>query len=164
MPTIDDKNMGFLRRVTPIEFNMVIKERDPYIDEKLNTPEERKRILALLVKLARFTLKNGFLFEPSHEEVERILEDREEPIIQFLNDDEVIHQGSEYEISRHELYRLYISYCKTIGVTPKTMSTVSRYVANKGFQTRRTKDERYWQGIGVDVREDLNKPEMKKLG
>jgi len=44
MPYIDDKNKGFLRRASPIVFDIVIKKLDPYIDDKLNTEDERKKI------------------------------------------------------------------------------------------------------------------------
>ena len=163
MPTIDDKNPGFFRRVSPIVFDMVIKNQDPHIDDKLNEPEERKRILAMLIRMARFTRRHGFLFEKSKEEIERILEDKEEPIIQFINDDQFIHQGNEYEIERVELYNLYRRWCKTMNLTPKTLPVFSRYMTNRGFDSRKSSGKRIWLGIGLKVREDLEKPGNETL-
>ena len=163
MPTVDDKNPGFMRRVSPIVFDMQIKDHDPLIDDKLNDPEERKRILSMLVRVARFTRKHGFIFEKSKEEIERILEDKEEPIIQFINDDQFIHQGQEYEIERTKLYNLYRGWCKTMNIIPKTMSTFSRYISNRGFDSRMSSGKRIWQGIGLEVREDLKSEENQTL-
>jgi len=150
MPTVDDKNPGFLRRASPILFDMKIQNPDPYIDDKLATPEERKKILALLVRIARTTKAKGFLFEKNEQEIQQILESKEDPIIQFINDPEWIKRGAEYEIERGQLYDIYMKYCKLMNCTPKQTTAFSRYISERGFQTRRTNTNRFWIGLGVD--------------
>ncbi len=148
MPYIDDKNLGFLRRCSPITFDMVIKNQDPYIDAKLNTPEERSRILNLLIKIARYTKKKGFIYEKKHDEILSILEEREDPVTQFLNDSDWIKQDAVYEIERGTLFNLYQEFCKKIGCSPKLQTAFSRYVTERGFQTHRKSNKRYWTGLG----------------
>ena len=148
MPYIDDKNLGFLRRCSPITFDMVIKNQDPYIDEKLNTPEERSKILNLLIKVARFTRDRGFIYEKKHDEILNILEEREDPITQFLNDTDWIKQDSVFEIERSTLFNLYREFCKEASCSPKLQTAFSRYITERGFQTHRKSNKRYWTGLG----------------
>ncbi len=148
MPYIDDKNPGFLRRCSPITFDMVIKNQDPLIDEKLNTPEERSKILNLLIRVARFTREHGFIYEKKPEEILDILEEKEDAVTQFLNDSDWIKQDVVYEIERGTLYNLYQEYCKGIGCSAKLQTAFSRYVTERGFQTHRKSNKRYWAGLG----------------
>ncbi len=147
MPYIDDKNLGFLRRCSPITFDMVIKNTDPYIDDKLADPEERAKILWLLIKIADYTKKRGFIYEKNNDEILNILEEREDPITQFLNDSEWVMQGIEIQIERKEFYQLYKRYCKGLGCSPKLQTAFSRYVSDRGFETRRSNNKRYWVGL-----------------
>ena len=148
MPPIEEKNRGFLRRCSPITFDMVIKNQDPRIDAKLNTPLERSRILSLLIKVARYTKRKGFIYEKTQQEILDILEEREDPITQFLNDGDWIKQDAVYEIERGTLFNLYQEFCKGLGCSPKLQTAFSRYVTERGFQTHRKSNKRYWTGLG----------------
>lgn len=147
MPYIDDKNKGFTRRASPVVFDIVIKKLDPYIDDRLADPEERKKILAMLVRIARITKEYGFLFEKSEDEVLRIFEEKEDPITQFLNDSDWVIQDEAREIEKHDLYQMYLTYCKSIGCPPKQMNAFGRYLTNKGIATRRANGKSYAVGL-----------------
>lgn len=150
MPYIDDKNKGFLRRVSPIVFDMVIEDQDPYIDDKLADPDEQTRILALLIRIAKVTKARGFLFEKSEADILEILEEKEDPITQFLNDPDWIRQEPEQEMEKHLLYNLYRTYCRESGCAAKQMNAFSRYLTNKGFATRRSNGRSYAIGLSSD--------------
>lgn len=148
MPEIENANPGFYRRVFPIIFDQVIKKPDPYIDDKLNTPDEHKRILAMLIKIARTTKRFGFLFERTQEEIKTIIEKNTDPIRQFLDDKDFILIEPEYEIEKGDLYNYYKKYCKVHGYSPKPQASFSRYMTNLGFQSRKSHGDRFFIGVG----------------
>jgi len=150
MPYIDDKNYGFLRRASPVVFDIVIKNLDPLIDAKLKDPDERKKILALLIRVARITKEHDFLFEKSEEDKLRIIEEKEDPITQFVNDPDWLIIEPEREIEKQALYRLYKLYCKEVGCAPKQLNAFSRYLTNKGFGSRKTHGKTMQIGLSSD--------------
>ena len=148
MPEIENANDGFYRRVVPIVFDQVIKKPDPYIDDKLNTEEERKRILALLIRIARTTKRHGFLFEKTKEEIINIINEKSEPLRQMIEDSDYIIKRPEYEINHTKLFAIYRSFCKENNFSPKPLAAFTRTMHDLGFESRKSNGERYFIGIG----------------
>jgi P4 family phage/plasmid primase-like protien len=147
MPEIEEVNEGFIRRAHPIEFNQRIKNRDPYIDDKLNEPEERKRILALLVRIARTTKRHGFLFEKTDKEKENILLKKANPINEFLGAG-IVFRNPEYSIKKKELYVLYCRYCEANGYRPQNTIAFSKFLTGQGLLWGGRNSDPYWIGLG----------------
>lgn len=148
MPEIENVNEGFIRRAHPIEFNQKIREKDPYIDDKLNTPEERKRILALLIKMAKVTKKYGFFYEKTSKEKENILLQKTNPINEFLSAG-IVFKREEYSIGKRELYDLYCQYCSDKQFRPQNTLIFSRFLTSQGFAYSGRNENPHWDGIGL---------------
>ena len=161
MPEIEGANLGFYRRVFPIMFDQVIKKLDPYIDDKLNTDEEHKKILAMLVRIARTTKRFGFLFERTQEEIIEIINDNADPIRQMLSDKDYILVNLQYEIKKETLYSIYKNYCKDHNFSAKPQNTFSRYMTGLGFEVRKSGNNRFFVGVGFP--KTINKEAQEKL-
>jgi P4 family phage/plasmid primase-like protien len=147
MPEIEEMNAGFTRRAHPIEFNQNIEGKDPYIDDKLNEPEERKRILALLVKIARFTKEKGFIYEKTFKEKENILLKKSNPINEFLSAG-IVYKREGYTILKKDLYKLYEQYCASKKFKPQNTVAFSRFLSMAGFTYAGRNENPYWQNLG----------------
>jgi phage/plasmid-associated DNA primase len=148
MPEIEEVNEGFIRRAHPIEFNQRILKKDPYIDDKLNEPEERKRVLALLIRIARITRDHGFLFEKTYKEKENILLKKTSPINEFLQS-RIVFKRDGYRIKKKDLYRLYCDYCDANQFQPQGTIAFSKFLTNAGFKYGGRNEDPYWEGLGV---------------
>lgn len=148
MPEIEDVNEGFIRRSHPIEFNQQILKKDPYIDDKLNTPDERMKILALLVKIAKVTKKHGFLYEKTSKEKENILLKKTNPINEFLSAGIVLKREG-YTILKLELYTLYSQYCIKNKFRPQNTLKFSRFLTGVGFTYGGRNESPHWIGLGI---------------
>lgn len=147
MPEIEEVNEGFIRRAHPIEFNQRIVERDPYIDNKLKTPEERKRVLALLIRIAKFTKEKGFLYEKSFKEKENILLKKTNPINEFLSAG-IVYKRDGYKIHKSELYFLYQKYCTSKNFRPVNTIMFSKFLTSQGFKYSGRNENPYWDNLG----------------
>jgi P4 family phage/plasmid primase-like protien len=147
MPEIEDVNEGFIRRAHPIEFSQRITNKDPYIDDKLNTPEERKRILAYLIKIAKFTKKYGFIYERDFKEKENILLKKTNPINEFLSAG-IVYKRPGYKISKPNLYFLYQKYCASKNFRPVNSVMFSRFLTNSSFKWGGKNNNPYWIDLG----------------
>lgn len=153
MPEIEDVNEGFIRRAHPIEFNQKITAKDPYIDDKLNTPEERKRILALLVRIAKYTKEHGFLYEKTFKEKENILLKKTNPINEFLTA-KIVFKRPGYKILKTELYRLYQKYCSDHQFRPVSTIMFSKFLTSQGFKYSGRNEYPHWDDLGVPPKDE----------
>lgn len=153
MPEIEEVNEGFIRRAHPIEFNQRITNKDPYIDDKLNEPEERKRILALLIRIAKTTKQFGFLFEKSYKEKENILLKKQNPINEFLQA-KIVFKRPGYKIFKKELYKLYCDYCDANKFGPVGTIMFSKFLTNQGFKYGGRNENPYWEGLGIPPKDE----------
>ena len=147
MPEIEEVNEGFIRRAHPIEFNQRILIKDPYIDDKLNTPEERKRILALLVRIANYTKKNGFVYEKTFKEKENILLKKTNPINEFLSAG-IVYKRDGYTILKKDLYHLYEKYCEAKKFRPVNTIMFSKFLTSSGFSYGGRNENPHWINLG----------------
>lgn len=148
MPEIEEVNEGFIRRAHPIEFNQKILDKDPYIDDKLNSPEEKKRVLALFVRIARTTKNFGFLYEKTFKEKENILLKKTNPINEFLMANIVLKREG-FTIPRIHLYELYCKYCDRHKFRPQNTMIFSRFLTSAGFIKKGRNDNPHWEGLGL---------------
>lgn len=156
MPEIEDVNEGFIRRAHPIEFNQKILVKDPYIDDKLNTDEERMRILALLIKMAKVTKKFGFLYEKTSKEKENILLEKTNPINEFLGAG-ILMKRTGYTISKPGAYQEYVIYCNNHDFRPVNNLKFSRFLTSSGFTHGGKHEEPYWMGLGKPPKDEGQK-------
>jgi len=156
MPEIEEVNEGFIRRAHPIEFNQRILKKDPYIDDKLNDPDERKKVLALLIRIAKITKVHGFLFEKTYKEKENTLLKKTNPINEFLSA-KIVFKREGYTIKKKELYKLYCKYCDENKFTPQNTIAFSKFLTKSGFEYAGRNDDPYWVGLGIPPRNEGQK-------
>jgi len=91
-----------------------LKVADPFILEKITTPQELSGVLNWALEGLRRLLNNKFKFtsenipEETGEEMERMVD----PIKAFLNDETEITNGSEDYVAKDDLYNAYTAYCR----------------------------------------------------
>lgn len=148
MPEIEEVNEGFIRRAHPIEFNEKITNIDRNIDDKLNTPEEKKKILTLLIRVARFTKQHGFIYEKTSKEKENILLKKTNPINEFLSAGVVVKREG-LTIPKKDLYSLYEKYCQAQKFRPQNTLVFSRFLTMQGFSYAGRNENPHWIGLGI---------------
>ena len=148
MPEIEEMNAGFTRRAHPIEFNQSIEGIDPYIDDKLKDPEECKKILALLIKVARFTKERGFIYEKTFKEKENILLKKTNPINEFLSSN-IVYKREGLTIFKKDLYKLYEKYCSDKKFKPQNTIIFSKFLTSQGFSYGGRNENPYWIDLGI---------------
>ena len=158
LPEIEDHSLAIARRFIPLEFNQVIKITDKKIKSKLSSPDEREKILNLLIRIARTTKRFGLLNKPTNEEVLAMLEEKGNPIMQFMNSD-FAKEKMGMESSKSLTYTFYARFCKQHKFIPKSAKALSMFLLSKGIGEGRTKKERYW--IGLELNQDLIKAQEK---
>ena len=160
LPEIEDKSLAIARRFIPIEFNQVIKITDKTIKHKLTTPDERERLLNLLVRIARTTKRFGLLNKPTNEEVLSMLEEKGNPMMQFMNSD-FAKEKITMESTKSLTYSFYARFCKQHKFIPKSQKALGMFLLSKGIQEGRTGNTRFW--IGLELNQDLKEKPQEKL-
>ncbi len=161
LPEIEDKSLAIARRFIPLEFNQVIKVTDKKIKSKLTSPDEREKILNLLIRIARTTKRFGLINKPSNEEVLAMLEEKGNPMMQFINSD-FAKEKMSIESSKSMTYAFYARFCKQNNFIPKSNKALGMFLLSKGIQEGRTKQDRYW--IGLELNESMIKKPQTTLG
>ncbi len=160
LPEIEDHSLAIARRFIPLEFNQVIKVTDKKIKSKLSSPDEREKILNLLIRIARTTKRSGLLNKPTNEEVLAMLEEKGNPIMQFMNSD-FAKEKMGVESLKSLTYTFYARFCKQHKFIPKSQKALGMFFLSKGIQEGRTGNTRYW--IGLELNQDLIKKPQEKL-
>ena len=160
LPEIEDHSLAIARRFIPLEFNQVIKVTDKKIKSKLSSPDEREKILNLLVRIARTTKRFGLLNKPTNEEVLAMLEEKGNPIMQFMNSD-FAKEKMGIESLKSLTYTFYARFCKQHKFIPKSQKALGMFFLSKGIQEGRTGNTRYW--IGLELNQDLIQKPQEKL-
>lgn len=116
MPTTMDKSNGMIRRLSIIPFNAVISKTDPdydpFIIDKLTSPESRSYLFALAVKGIQRVFENNKFTEPQSV-VDMVSEYEKENnnVLQFVEEIEVLNRDSS------EVYQDYKYWCVENGVS-----------------------------------------------
>jgi len=160
LPEIEDKSLAIARRFIPIEFNQIIKVTDKTIKHKLTTPDEREKLLNLLIRIARTTKRFGLLHKPSNEEVLAMLEEKGNPMMQFLSSG-FVREKMGMESIKGETYTLYARFCKQHKFVPKSAKALGIFLLSKGIGEGRTGNTRFW--IGIELNQDMIKKPQEKL-
>ncbi len=160
LPEIEDHSLAIARRFIPLEFNQVIKITDKKIKYKLTTPDEREKLLNLLIRIARTTRRSGLLHKPTNEEVLAMLEEKGNPMMQFLSSG-FVREKMGMESLKNETYTLYARFCKQHKFIPKSAKALGMFLLSKGIGEGRTGNTRFW--IGIELNQDMIKKPQASL-
>jgi len=151
--TIDDTE-AFYRRWIVITFpNQFVGDKaDPYLLEKLTTPECLSYILKWSLEGLKRLLKQGrFSYTHDFEELQESYLRVSSPVYAFVND--MLEQGSmDNKIPKDEVYGAYVQYCKEHKLPVVTKRAFSmqlpKYInAIDSYTKREGKTVRAWSGI-----------------
>lgn len=147
LPEIEDKSLAIARRMVPIEFNQKIIITDKQIKKKLTNDDELKKVLALLIRVARFTKHYGILNAPTTEEVLDILAEKGNPMVQFLNTSGYVKEDIKKKCDKEVAYQLYSKFCSRCNFIVKSKRALSTFLSSKGLLETRSGNTKYWEGL-----------------
>jgi putative DNA primase/helicase len=161
IPQTEDKTRAFYRRWVFIDFpwkftddpNDSNKNKDPYILEKITTPEELSGLLNWALEgLHRLLEHGGFSDERSPEEISEIYERMSDPIKAFIEDR--LEVNPEKFAPKDAVYNAYSEYMRERGVPVKDKNVFSRMLpARVSIEEYRPqvkgKQVRCWKGIAL---------------
>lgn len=121
IPSTSDNSDGFFRRLFIVPFDRKFEgtNRDRNMEKQLNSKEYLESLLLVAIDGLRRLEANGEFSESASVRRElEIFEFEQKPIAQFLEDECVLHTGSEnreYKVSKEELFSAYRSWCERNG-------------------------------------------------
>lgn len=167
LPMVYDMSRGFWDRWILLEFpysfvtqeeydktidKSLLRIKDESIIDKITTPDELSGLLNLfLLGLNKLTIQKDFSYTKSCEDVKNLWIRKSNSFIAFCFDN--LEQDYESKISKRELRRRYIDYCKTHRVLPKSDIVIKRTLQDNYGASE--KDElilgghydRLWEGV-----------------
>lgn len=134
-PTIRGTDHGIWRRVKLVPFDMVVPENQQrkHLAEELL--EERDGILTWMVRGCRDWLFMGLSTPNEVNEVTEEYREDFDPFGEFIR--ECCDVGPQLSAPAMELYRAYKAFCEKGGVPAHSMTSLGRYLSERGFQIKR---------------------------
>ena len=147
LPKPQDWSGAFFRRWIIVETNGNIENPDPEFKMKLQTEEVAKAILVWAVEgLKRLLANKAFSYNYSTEEIAEKYEAAADSVARFIS--ECIVEDSAGAVSKDELYRLYIDWCRKNGVVIVGKIEFGRKIKAKlKVGEKKSGSMRYWTGI-----------------
>ena len=155
VPDSADTSYGYLRRwlIVPFDAELDDDERDPFLIEKLTTPEELSGLLNHAVSSYRHLLNNGRLIESRAMLTAKArFNALSDPTRLFL--DECVELDEQAHILRYDLYREYREWCvfhRLNPISPQKFYQSIREIL--GVETTRNKGRRMLKGIRLTTPE-----------
>ena len=152
VPDSTDTSYGYLRRwlIVPFDARLDEDERDPFLLEKLTTPQELSGLLNHAVGAYRRLLDHGSLIEsPSMKTAKARFNALSDPTRQFLN--ESVELSPDVHILRSDLYRAYKRWCAFNKTRPVSAQAFYQIVKETlGIHTSRNNGRRVLSGIRIN--------------
>ncbi len=149
VPESADTSYGYLRRwlIVPFDAELHDDDRDPFLIEKLTTPEELSGLLNHAVSAYRHLLNRGRLIE-SHSmlNAKARFNALSDPTRLFL--DERVEPSPDDQVLRPDLYRAYKTWCAFQKIRPVSAQVLYQSVKETlGISTYKTNGRRLLNGI-----------------
>lgn len=154
VPESENKNPAYYNRWLVIEFTNVVppEERIPFFYDVISTESELNGLLNWSLEgLKRLMEKKQYSDHRSITEIKEFMEKGSNPILDFINT--YIERDNEGEISKDDLYKCYLEFCKSLGYPTKDSNVFSRKfkpLAPLGLdegESRIGGHKRVWRGI-----------------
>lgn len=146
MPETSDDSWGHHRRQLPIYTTTkqwTEKDKDPYLTQKLTTPEARQRVFLWIYEGYKKIIRNNgnIVLGDSVLRAQARLQERSNSVRRWWDDSEYCKPESEQEgewIPLKELVAEYQAYCEEMLDTPRKHTDVSAMLRAKGLGNKRT--------------------------
>jgi len=152
LPTSPDESYAFFRRFIIFELKKQFTgaDADPYLIEKLTTPEELSGLLNWALEgLQRLRERGYFKMSKSAEELQQYYMELSTPELAFVRNCLVENENSM--LSKDQMYNAYCAYCKVRGFVSRAKNKFSQELTRHIFlnQSQKTLDGvrvRVWLG------------------
>ena len=161
-PVKDNDDDAYFSRFMPIIFENVPEKKDPFLRDKLNTPEELSGILNWALEGLHEILKSGsFDFKKSEEEIKKIMEMSGDNLIQF---GESVLEQSDKNISKENMYRIYCSWANENKKPVLSKEQLGRRLNQKVkyLVAKKSSGKRFWDNVSVNSNWIKNFEEIKE--
>ncbi|MEA3349630.1 MAG: phage/plasmid primase, P4 family [Chloroflexota bacterium] len=150
-PAITGTDHGIWRRLIKIPFQVTVKQTD--IDTKLrdrlmSNLDERSGILNWAVKGAGEWQRHGLCESDEVVGSTSAYRTEQDLIGEFINLE--CKRSPKLFIEKASLYVMYLSFCRKMHETPRSINAFGRQLHQLGVKERRTGAMRYWVGIDMD--------------
>lgn len=134
LPRINDLSGGLKRRLIFIPFNATFSKRDkdydPFILDKLTSPEAMEYLLKLALQGLNRTLNNhSFTYAKVCDDVWEEYEAINNPVVAFLEDNEIENEPV------NEVYLRYSAWCSENGLKAVSKPVFGREVGKQGYNS-----------------------------
>ena len=151
MPETSDDSWGHHRRQLPIHTTTkqwTEKDKDPYLTQKLTTPEARQRVFLWIYEGYRKIMRNNgnIVLGDSVLKAQARLQDRSNSVRRWWDDSEYcapVEEKDGFWKPLKELVNEYYRYCEEMLDTPKKHTDVSAMLRSKGLKSKRVSEG--WQ-------------------
>jgi len=164
LPVVKEKTNAWYRRVYLIPFVNEVRIRDPFLLEKMKSPQEIKGLAYKCLKALKKLYKNNFIFTYDIDEIKmsELYEELSNPILSFIRENCVIGKGEW--CYKFEFDERLNQWSKIHHFTPFTKSQINQYMKEHYFESNRqsyngNKTYRVWVGLrwkNTDGTDNLN--------
>lgn len=137
LPRINDLSGGLKRRLIFIPFNATFskkdKDYDPFILDKLTSPDSMEYLLKLALEGLNRVLENhSFTYAKVCDDVWEEYEQINNPVISFLEENDIENEPVK------EVYLRYSSWCSENGLKALSKPVFGREIAKQGYNSNST--------------------------
>ena len=153
VPSTADTSRAFFRRWIIINFPNTFKgdDADPHLEDKLSTPQCLSYVLKWAVEGLKRLLEQGrFSYEEDYERIEDMYLRASNPAYAFIQDRVI--EDPEAAVTKDELYRAFIEYCKQNKIPTVSKRTFGEHVkrwckVQEGWTTILGQRKRAWRDL-----------------
>ncbi len=150
IPSVKDINDdAYYDRWIPLPFDNQIEKnnQDNFLFERITTKEELSGLLNWALEGLYRLLKNGkFSYNKSNEEIKRIMQRQNNPLIAFI--DENLEQQDGNKITKEIMFKIYSKWCQEKKVPRMSKEQLGRNLAkNTNYIIAKRDKERFWENV-----------------
>jgi len=152
-PVITGEDIAIWERIIKVPFMVRIRKPDVELKLRLlNSFEERSGILNWVLEGVRRWHEDGLVLPKEIKDATHDYKSEQSAIERFIKDK--CKFGISCIVVKSYLYKEYVKWCKINKQIPKTKNSFGRIMNEKGFNSIRKTNERYW--IGIDIRNSVD--------
>jgi putative DNA primase/helicase len=148
-PEIPEDTRAFWRRLIIVEFPFMFEgdKRDPYILDKITTPQELSGLLNKAISLIpKLKAKSDLTYNKTIDDTREKYNLRSDPARSFI---EECIQADEWPtiIKKEVVYQHFVNYCKKNGLAPVGKKKLGRIIKSEKY----SEDRDCWRGMSLKV-------------
>jgi putative DNA primase/helicase len=161
IPITNDETDAYFSRPLIVNFpNQYLgKDADPYLIDKLTTPEEMSALLSLILKRLPRVLKYGISSNSTIEDTYNKYMESSDPIRLFIELAISRQDIENYWETKDDVYNAYVNFCTDKNLPKESNQRFSRELTNDGFDYKQKRID----GVKTDVWIKMQLKQYKKV-